>query len=97
MGPELTANGGYDVYVAKLTAFDLVFADNFVRGDTAAWTVTASGYSLCAASIDAIVSKSALTWVVITSTPPSYGNGRVKARGSRGGGAPGGCPPAVRG
>ncbi len=38
VGPDLTHNGLADAFVAKVTAFDLIFADNFVSGDTAAWT-----------------------------------------------------------
>lgn len=41
VGPDLSHNGGtLDGFVAKVTPFDLIFADNFVSGDTTAWSHT---------------------------------------------------------
>jgi hypothetical protein len=41
VGPDLSFNGGtWDNFVAKVTAFDLIFGDNFVTGDTTAWSYT---------------------------------------------------------
>jgi hypothetical protein len=41
VGPDPSHNGGtWDGFVAKVTPFDLIFADSFVSGDTTAWSYT---------------------------------------------------------
>jgi hypothetical protein len=39
VGPDLTHNGDFDVFVAKVSALD-VFIDGFESGDTSAWSAT---------------------------------------------------------
>jgi len=39
IGPDLTHNGDFDVFVAKVSAFNL-FTDGFESGDTSAWSAT---------------------------------------------------------